>query len=119
MLSGPSRICQISDEFARADCQKSPGAAIGGCVKVVKDWMAAANKTEQQQLADLAGTSRAHLYHLSAGRRTCGPDLARALELASTQLAEASRGRLPVLKRTDLCPACGRCEYAAKCSGAA
>lgn len=85
-------------------------------VQVVKDWIAAANKTEQEQLADLAGTSRPHLYHLSAGRRTCGPELARELETASKQLALLTRGRLPVLKRTDLCPACGRCEYAAKCS---
>lgn len=87
-------------------------------MNAIKEWIAAANKTEQESLASLAGTSRAHLYHLSAGRRSCGPELARELEIASVKLAVATQGRLPVVLRTALCPACGRCELAAKCGGA-
>lgn len=88
-------------------------------MNVVKVWMGAANIEEQQRLAALANTSRAHLRHLAAGRRVCGPDLALAIETASRELCAASGGRLPVLERTALCPACGRCEYAARCSDAA
>lgn len=87
-------------------------------MNAIKEWIAAANKGEQEQLASLAGTSRAHLYHLSAGRRSCGPELARELELASHKLAVVTRGRLPVILRTALCPACGRCELARQCNGA-
>lgn len=86
-------------------------------MSVVKAWMAAASKEEQQELATLAGTSRGQLYQLSSGRRTAGPDLARSIELASRQMAKVTRGRLKVLKRTDLCPACGACEYATGCKG--
>lgn len=87
-------------------------------MKVVKDWIAAANKTEQTQLAGLAKTSRPHLYHLSSGRRACGPELARRLELASRQIHTETAGRLPILLRTELCAACGRCEYAKECAAA-
>src|SRR3954470_10389629 len=79
--------------------------------------MAAASVEEQKQLAALAKTSRAHLYHLSAGRRVCGPDLALALENASREL-RTTNDQLPVLQRTELCPACGRCEYAKRCAAA-
>lgn len=87
-------------------------------MSTVKAWMAAATRVEQEELADLAGTSRAHLYHLSTGRRVASADLARALELASKHLSAVSRERLAVLRREDLCPACGRCEYAKRCSAA-
>lgn len=86
-------------------------------MNAVKEWMSAANRAEQEQLAALANTSRAHLYHLRTGRRIASADLAQDLEAASSQLSVASRGRLKVLHREDLSHACGRCEYAKKCRG--
>lgn len=85
-------------------------------MNVMKIWMAAANREEQERLAALAKTSRAHLYHLASAKRTASAGLARELELASAQLA---RDGLPALQREDLCPACGRCEYAKQCGSAA
>lgn len=87
-------------------------------MNAVKEWMSSANKTEQEQLAALAKTSRAHLRHLSMGRRVASADLAQQLEAASTQLSLASRGRLKVLRREDMSPACGRCDYAKQCAAA-
>jgi len=87
-------------------------------VNAMKEWMCAATKEEQIHLAALAKTSRAHLYHLSTGRRIASSELARELELASTELAVSSRGRLKALRREDLSPACGRCEYAKQCAAA-
>jgi hypothetical protein len=79
--------------------------------------MSAATRDEQVSLAALAKTSRAYLYQLSMGRRSASSELAREIELASTALAVP--GRLKALRREDLSPACGRCEYAKQCQGAA
>lgn len=81
----------------------------------IKAWMSNATTGEQIKLAKAAKTSRGHLYHLSSGARTAGADLAKRLEIASTVLRNANK-KLPLLKRTELCPACGSCEYAKRCS---
>lgn len=60
----------------------------------------------KEQLAALAAhceTSPAYLqYQIAAGRRNPSPELARLLEIHTQE----------ELKRTDLCSACGRCEFA-------
>lgn len=82
----------------------------------VKEWMTLATSGEQAELAAVAGTSRGHLYQLSSGERTAGPQLARRIESASRILRKVNK-RLPVLKRSALCPACGECEFAKRCKG--
>lgn len=83
-------------------------------INAVKAWMEAASTDEQNALADAAGTSRGHLYHLATGRRICSADLGKRLEIAADAM-RAYNPDLPRLKRTDLCPACAACEYARKC----
>lgn len=80
----------------------------------MKAWMALATTAEQYELAGTAGTSRGHLYQLSSGERTSGPDLAKRLELASKFMRQQNH-KLPILHRAELCPACGECEFANRC----
>ena len=77
-------------------------------------WMTLATAGEQAELASLAGTSRAHLYQLAAGRRTTSAALAGRLANASRVLHRRNE-TLPLLRRSDLCPACAACEYAQRC----
>jgi hypothetical protein len=82
----------------------------------MKQWMVTATSGEQTELAITAGTSRGHLYQLSSGERTAGPQLAQRIEAASKMLRKINK-KLPILKRSQLCPACGGCEFAKKCGG--
>ena len=80
---------------------------------IFKKWMAAATMAERVRLASLAKTTVGSLTQVAGGYRTAGkpstgPELARRIEIASARLA---RDGLPVLKREDLCAACGKCEY--------
>lgn len=84
--------------------------------KQMKAWMSAATTAEQEELAAAANTSRGMLYQLSSGERTAGPALARRIELASKGLRRENP-KLPLIRRTELCPACGECEFAKKCGG--
>lgn len=93
-------------------------------MNVIKQWMRLASTEEQEQLAKLAGTKRPYLYHLAgeknkAYKREPMPKLAIALEAASAVLRKQSKGRLPLIYRTDLVTACRECSFAQKCLGAA
>lgn len=84
--------------------------------------MQAATTAEQELLAKRAGTSKAYLYHLSAGettnyKREPKPALAAAIERETIGMAKASKGRLPVVYRTDLVQACRECSFAQRCLG--
>ena len=81
-------------------------------------WMRAATPEEQEALARAAETSRAHLYQVSGGHRMFSPAKAAMVERATSAMAKSSRGRLPVVWRTDLAPVCAGCEFAQKCLGA-
>jgi len=79
---------------------------------LLKLWLSL-SPDQKRELADACGTSvgslhqAAHAYR-TAGELTLSPELARVVELA---LGGA-------VKREQMCPACGKCEYVAKCSGA-
>lgn len=83
----------------------------------MKAWMMAATPDEQQLLAHQAKTSRQYLYHLSNGHRMASADLGSSIERVTAAMAKKSKGRLPVVYRTDLVPACANCEFARKCLG--
>lgn len=88
----------------------------------MKAWLRQATAAEQEALAARAGTSRQYLHHLAAGeetnyRREPKPALAAAIERETKAMAKASKGRLPIVYRTDLVTACRQCEFARKCLG--
>ena len=83
----------------------------------MKAWMMAATPQEQQDLAERLGTSRAMLYHYAGGFREVSAHRAGGIEAATKVMAKASKGRLPIVYRTDLAHACRQCEYAQRCLG--
>jgi hypothetical protein len=86
-------------------------------ISVVKNWMSLATVEEQQLLAERAGTSRGYLYQLSGGHRQASAELGAAIERESKVMARASKGRLPVIYRTDIVAACRACDFAQRCLG--
>ena len=84
---------------------------------VLKSWLQQASVPEQKALAQETGTKVPYLRHLGAGRRAASPGLARLIERATQQLHRSSKGRLPVIYRTDLAEACRHCEFAERCLG--
>jgi NAD-dependent dihydropyrimidine dehydrogenase PreA subunit len=83
----------------------------------MRQWMAAATVEEQELLAQRVGTSRGVLYQLASGHRSASAGRAQAIERETRRMARASKGRLPVVYRTDLCEACRSCDFAHRCLG--
>ena len=79
--------------------------------------MMAATPQEQQDLAEMIGTSRAMLYHYAGGFREVSALRGGQIETATRAMAKASKGRLPIVYRTDVVEACRGCEYARRCLG--
>lgn len=86
-------------------------------ITALKAWMACATPDEQELLAERVGTSRGMLYQYAGGHREVSAARAGQIETVSKAMARASKGRLPVLYRTDLTQACRDCEYAQRCLG--
>lgn len=86
-------------------------------ISIVKQWMSLATVEEQQLLAERAGTSRGYLYQLAGGHRQGSAELGAAIERESKVMARASKGRLPIIYRTDIVAACRACDFAQKCLG--
>ena len=82
----------------------------------IKKWMAAATVAEQEEMAKLAGTSRGTLYQYVSNRKTSS-ERAIAIEAATKEMNKRTKGKLPVLYRTDLSNACSQCHFARKCIG--
>jgi hypothetical protein len=83
----------------------------------MKAWMMAATPPEQITLAEMVGTSRQMLYHYAGGFREVSASRAGEIEAATKAMAKASKGRLPIVYRTDVAEACRGCEYARRCLG--
>lgn len=91
-------------------------------ITILRAWLRAATAAERELLASRVGTSAQYLLHLAvnddrAYKREPKPALAAAIERETRLMARASRGRLPVVLRTDLVTACRECEFARKCLG--
>ena len=78
---------------------------------IIKEWIYRASVAEQEDLVSRCGTSRSYLYHLGV-HRFPSPELASKIELVTKEMNVESNGRLPVVYRTDLAPACRNCEFA-------
>lgn len=85
--------------------------------KPLKVWMENAIVAEQITLATTVGSSRGYLYQLAGGFRNASAELAAKIEAATMQMAKGSKGRLPIVYRTDLSSACAQCQFARKCLG--
>lgn len=88
----------------------------------MKAWMRQATPDEQVALAERAGTSRQYLHHLSASedkryKREPSASLAAAIERETKSMHKASKGRLPIVYRTDLNSTCRGCDFARRCLG--
>lgn len=83
----------------------------------LKVWMAAATADEQHMLAERVGTTRGNLYQYAGGHRQASAERGSAIERETKTMAKASKGRLPVVYRTDIVVACRSCEYAQRCLG--
>jgi hypothetical protein len=81
----------------------------------MKNWWRTAHKKDKERLAKLSGTTVGQLGQLAGGHRSASPESARRIEIASAKIAAATT--LPVVLRSDLCAACGACEYAKRCEG--
>lgn len=81
----------------------------------LKNWMTLATVAEQVQLAEMLNSSRATLYQYSNQERGVSSGRAIDFEKATTKMFKITKGRLPVVLRTELSEACSRCEFAKKC----
>lgn len=86
-------------------------------VTPLKLWMRAATVEEQEQLAKELGTSRGTLYQYGNQHRGASVERAIAIEVLTTHMHNESKGRLPIVYRTDLTAVCRGCAFARKCLG--
>lgn len=84
-------------------------------IPALKNWLSLATPAEQETLADAISTSHAMLRFYANGNRVASAARAGQIEEATTIMAKRSKGRLPVVLRTDLSPACRGCPYAQRC----
>lgn len=83
----------------------------------VKVWMSSATKDQQELLATAVGTSRGMLYQYASNNRTPSAERAIKIEAATMLMSKQTRGKLPVLYRSDMSTACATCHFAQKCLG--
>lgn len=86
-------------------------------ISPMKAWMASATPDEQELLAKRVGTTRAMLYQYAGGHRQASAERAGEIERVTAEMHKSSRGRLPLIYRTDISRACLSCQYARKCLG--
>ncbi len=90
--------------------------------KMLKSWLRLADKAEREHLAKAANTSVQYLDHIAADdeashKRQPKVALAAAIERETQRMNTETKGRLPVVLRTELVGACAQCPYARKCLG--
>lgn len=83
----------------------------------LRAWMAAATSEEQKLLAARIESSVGTLYQYSSGHRQVSAARGIAIERETKAMARVSKGRLPVVWRTDTVAACRSCDFARRCLG--
>lgn len=83
-------------------------------MNILQTWLKEATIPERNKLIKLAKTTLGGLRQLVGAYRTGGklhatPELAALVEKAAAKIHHEG---LPIVKREDLCPACGKCELA-------
>lgn len=84
-------------------------------MNVLHAWWNRSTPEQKKVLAELTGSTVAALHQAAHAYRSAGslritPDFAARIEKASGQIEG-----LPVLRREDLSPTCGACDYARGC----
>lgn len=74
-------------------------------------WLISATAQEIRDLAHRVGTSIAYLRQISYEVRVPSASTAGAIETVAAEMHKETNGRLPELRRADLCPACSGCPY--------
>ncbi|MCK5606059.1 helix-turn-helix transcriptional regulator [Candidatus Pacearchaeota archaeon] len=77
----------------------------------LKEWMKLATRTEQEQLAELVGTSVGYLRQIASGRRNGSACFALAVRTYSKAMSYSSKGRLKEIEQGDVCDACAKCPF--------
>jgi len=80
-------------------------------------WMGAATTDEQKLLAERIGSSVGALHQYSSGHRRMSAERGIEIERVTREMARVSKGRLPIVYRTDMVTACRGCEFARSCLG--
>lgn len=80
-------------------------------------WWQLATTEEKVELADALGTSLKYLSFYALGIRQPSAERGIQLEHATKTMSARTKGRLPVVHRTDVVSACRSCEFALKCLG--
>jgi hypothetical protein len=86
-------------------------------MNMLKLWMRAATPSERRVLAKRVGTSEGNLVQYAGGHRNASAQRGITIELQTKKMHKASKGRLPLVYRTDLVAACRDCHFAQKCLG--
>ena len=98
--------------------KKSTQSRRPAAITALKLWMRLATADEQEALAAKCDTRRQMLYQVANGHRNFSASKAGLIETASAAMHKSTRGRLPLLYRSDLAAACASCAYARECLGA-
>lgn len=103
-------------------CRICYSAGMNTTITPMKVWLQQATTPERELLAQKAGTSSQYLSHVAVNedknyRREPKIALAAAIERETAAMAKTSKGRLPVVLRTDLIEGCRQCPYAQKVLG--
>ena len=78
----------------------------------LKDFRRKATKEEQRELALRTGSDQTYLFSHIGVHREPSIETAAKIEEATTEMNKNTDGRLPVVRRTQLCEACNACPYA-------
>lgn len=81
----------------------------------LRKFLTAATEEERDRLAAAAGTSTSYLYTIAGGHRHAKIETVAAIERASTTMSKRSRGRLPIVPRSDLASTCAECPHFKAC----
>lgn len=82
----------------------------------LKQWLQKASKNQKAILASYADTSVGNLLQMAYGHRT--PSAEMGAKIVSGVRRMIGKGyAVPAIKRSELVPACAKCEHAKKCGG--
>ena len=84
-------------------------------MKALRLFLTSSTESERERLAKGAGTTVPYLYAIAGGHRDPKIETIAAIERSSITISKRSKGRLPILPRTEISPACAACPFAKAC----
>lgn len=80
-------------------------------VDALRRWFSVATPLEKAELERVTGVSKNYLYQIMNGNRAMSASKAGIIVETANDIGKHSNGRLPVLKRRELCEACKNCPH--------